>query len=158
MSTHQPLPLKYRKRPPLLQGLGKAVTQALPAIETAHRDLKDELTLWWLDQARAEIDMVVDKAIEYGATDLVDIGHQLARTAGRTICDQDAAEWGIAFYALGKVSRILAAIAEGRQPSEDSWLDLGVYARMAQRVKQCGGWPGDPIQADARQLLQEQED
>lgn len=158
MSTHQPPPWKNRQRPPLLRGLGEAVARALPAIETAHRELKDELTLWWLGRAKAETDMVVDKAIEYGATDLVDIGHQLARTAGRTICDQDAAEWGIAFYALGKVSRIMAAIAEGRQPSEDSWLDLGVYARMAQRVKQCGGWPGDPIQVDARQLLGPQED
>lgn len=107
------------------------------------------LSDWWRDTADAEIDMVCAKAIEYGATDLRDLGRMIYQMAGRPEPDDTVAtEVGIAFYALGKMSRIVAAIGEGRTPSADTWLDLGVYARMAQRVRQVGGWPGiDPVPA-----------
>lgn len=100
-----------------------------------------ELADWWRSKAQDEIKATVAKAVEYGATDLEDIGHQLARISGRQVSDAEAAEIGIAFYALGKVSRIMAAIKEGRRPSQDSWHDLGIYARMAQRVIEHGRWP-----------------
>lgn len=107
-----------------------------------------ELAEWWANTAVTEIGMVVRKAIEYGATDLRDLGEQILEMAGRRPAERDsyddtyATEVGIAFYAMGKLARIVAAIKEGRRPSADSWLDLGVYARMAQRVHQTGGWPG----------------
>jgi hypothetical protein len=50
-------------------------------------------------------------------------------------------ELAIAFYAYGKLSRIIGAISDGRRPSDDCWHDLGVYARMAQRVRETGDWP-----------------
>lgn len=109
---------------------------------------RERLATWWRDTAEDEIAMVVDKAIEYGATDLRDIGRALLEMAGRTdedgdeITDAYAAELGIAFYILGKVSRVIAAVKEGRRPSGDTWVDIGVYARMAQRVQQVGSWPG----------------
>lgn len=110
---------------------------------------------WWAKKARHEAAMVCAKAVEYGATDLRDLGYQILEMAGRRnqlpeMDDEDgngydadgyATEVGIAFYAMGKLARIAAAVKEGRRPSYDSWLDLGVYARMAQRVHEHGGWP-----------------
>lgn len=101
-----------------------------------------ELAQWWRDTAEAEIEQTVDKAIEYGATDLVDIGRSLARVADREIDDSQAAEWGIFFYLEGKLSRWRSAIERGGVPSFDTLLDIGVYARMAQRVRTAGSWPG----------------
>lgn len=103
----------------------------------------ETLTAWWRATAEDEIDMVVEKAIAYGATDLRDLGFQIMEMAGRHPANDDGylTEVGIVFYAIGKLSRIVAAVKEGRRPNADSWLDLGVYARMAQRVHQHGGWP-----------------
>jgi len=113
-------------------------------LSTPEQDLAD----WWRQRCEGEIDMVVAKAIEYGATDLRDLGRQIMDMAGRLdpegppLPDGYLTEVGIVFYAQGKLARIVAAIKEGRRPSADSWLDLGVYARMAQRVHDRGGWPG----------------
>lgn len=105
-----------------------------------------ELTSWWIDSAASEIDGMAAKAVEYGATDLRDLGRMIYEMAGRPQPDDGVAtETGIAFYAAGKLGRIVAAIKEGRRPSEDTWLDLGVYSRMAQRVRQTGGWPGAAV-------------
>lgn len=119
----------------------------LPAGETPI----GELAAWWRTLADEEIAEVVAKATEYGATDLRDLGYQILEMAERRNkaldgerlkADAYATEIGIAFYAMGKMARIVAAIKEGRRPSFDSWHDLGVYARMAQRVHQVGAWPG----------------
>lgn len=97
---------------------------------------------WWRGQAEAEIDQTVAKAIEYGANDLIEIGRALAYTQERDCNPQELAEMGIYFYLIGKVARWTAAMAEGRQVSDDTLLDIGVYVRMAQRVRQAGAWPG----------------
>jgi hypothetical protein len=102
-----------------------------------------ELTDWWMDHAADEAQMVIPKAIAYGADDLLQIGRQMAGAINRDVTDAQAAELGIAFYAMGKIARIMAAVKEGRDPNIDSWLDLGVYAKMAQRVRITGGWPGN---------------
>lgn len=140
----------------LASELSETLTMANQAVETPispeelERRLQQAkqaggLTKWWLDQAEAEVDMVVEKAVSYGATDLRDLGYSILEMSGQQrqqILEAEATEIGIVFYALGKLSRIVAAVKEGRTPSYDSWLDLGVYARMAQRVHQSGGWPG----------------
>lgn len=116
--------------------------------ETQQTPPREILASWWRGVAETEIDMVVDKAIEYGATDLRDTGHQILEMGSRrgdfidSASDAYATEVGIVFYVLGKVSRLAAAVKEGRQPSLDTWVDIGVYARMAQRVQQVGSWPG----------------
>lgn len=102
----------------------------------------DILARWWRDHAEAEIDMVVAKAIEYGARDLKVMGHELAAMAGREIDDEEAAELGCAMYLAGKMARVTAAIAEGRRPSTDTYLDIGIYTRMVQRIREVGAWPG----------------
>ena len=103
----------------------------------------EELAHWWRLQAEAEIDMVVAKAVEYGARDLVEMGRQLAYMAGRTgLTDAQYAELGCIQYLVGKLARVSAAWAEGRMPSDDSYLDVGIYVRMIQRIRETGGWPG----------------
>ena len=100
------------------------------------------LRRWWNDQADREIEATVPKAIEYGSTDLIDIGRNVASTAGRDVTDQEAALLGIYFYLEGKLARWRSAIKEGREVSDDTLFDIGVYVRMAQRVRYAGSWPG----------------
>lgn len=101
-----------------------------------------ELAEWWRDQAEAEIGPTVDKAIEYGSTDLIDIGMMLGRTIGRDINEEEAAELGVFFYLIGKIARWQSSIQRGERPSDDTLFDIGVYVRMAQRIRESGGWPG----------------
>jgi hypothetical protein len=102
------------------------------------------LTEWWMGKAEEEVRRTVPKAVEYSSTDLRDIGRDLAECMGRTVTDQEAMEMGIYFYIRGKLSRWTGALISGRQVSEDTLFDLGVYVRMAQRVRDTGGWPGLP--------------
>jgi len=104
-----------------------------------------ELAAWWRSMAERQIRVVVPKAIQYGATDLRDIGRDVYEMAGRPMPDDPTAvETGIAFYIRGKVARAIAAIKEDRQPSYDTWLDVAIYATMAMRTQTHGGWPGSP--------------
>lgn len=119
-----------------------AATGGLPDAPDQTNTMRSVLADWWMTQAEAEIEATVDKAIEYSSTDLVDIGRTLARTAGREVSDEEAAELGIFFYLQGKLSRWAGAIAAGKRPSDDTILDIGIYCRMAQRVRDVGGWPG----------------
>lgn len=115
--------------------------------ELTKKRAKAELAAWWRQQAEDEIDMVVDKAIEYGARDLIEMGRQLAYMAGREadMPEEEMAELGCLQYLVGKMSRATAAWAEGRLPSDDTMLDIGIYVRMIQRIRQTGGWPGVDI-------------
>lgn len=116
--------------------LGRA---AADATEQARKILRE----WWAELAEAEADQVIGKAIEYGSQDLVDIGRDLALCMGRAdISAEEAAELGIYFYLRGKLSRWTGALVRGERPSDDTLKDLGVYVRMAQRVRAAGGWPG----------------
>jgi hypothetical protein len=105
-------------------------------------DLEALLTEWWMGKAEEEVRRTVPKAVEYGSTDLAQIGHDLAAMAGRKVSDEEAAELGIMFYARGKMSRWIDAVIRGDRVSDDTLFDLGVYVRMAQRVRDAGGWPG----------------
>lgn len=108
----------------------------------ARVEAQTELRGWWFDQAEKEIDGTVPKAIEYSSTDLVDIGRVLAFCMGRSVSDEEAAELGIFFYTVGKMSRWAGAIKTGKRVSDDTLYDTGVYVRMVQRVRDAGGWPG----------------
>ena len=107
-----------------------------------------ELETWWLEKAQAEVEATVPKAVEYSATDLFDMGRDLLETMGRDPDSYSAgeiAELGVYMYLLGKVSRWKGAIKDGRRVSDDSLFDIGVYVRMAQRIRTVGGWPGVSI-------------
>ncbi len=102
----------------------------------------EQLANWWRQAAEREIEQTVDKAVEYGSTDLIDIGRNIARLSGREVDDQEAAELGVFFYLEGKLARWRSAIVEDRRVSDDTLLDIGVYDRMAQRIRYAGSWPG----------------
>lgn len=114
----------------------------------------EDLRAWWLEVARRESGAVIPKAIEYGATDLAEIGRQLI-TAGVKVPDMEDRKWsisrgiepyqaelGVYFYILGKMARWTDAVANGRSVSDDTLHDIGVYVRMAQRIREVGAWPG----------------
>lgn len=115
------------------------------------------LRLWWLERASDEADKVIPKAVEYGSTDLVEIGKTLATTMGRKVSDEEAAEIGVYFYVVGKLARWTDAVRDGRRPSDDTLYDLGVYAKMAQRIRHSGGWPAAPAPTRKPQETKEQE-
>lgn len=100
-----------------------------------------ELASWWRGLAETEIERTVPKAQEYGSTDLRDIGRTLATVAGREVSDEEAVEIGIYFYLVGKLARWTDSVKRGDRPSDDTLFDIGVYVRMAQRVRAVGGWP-----------------
>lgn len=112
-----------------------------------------ELENWWVAKARAEIEPMVAKMAEYGgdgrAIDLYQIGRELVESGVNTPTMEDDddydeawnAELGIYFYLVGKFARWKAAVQEGRKVSDDTLLDIGIYIRMAQRIREVGGWP-----------------
>lgn len=119
-----------------------ATWAAAPVRDERHDRLAEGLRAWWLGLAEQEVKAVAPKAVEYGATDLRDIGRDLAASAGREVSDEEATELGIYFYMRGKLSRWTDAVIRGDRPSDDTLHDLGVYVRMAQRTRSHGGWPG----------------
>lgn len=100
------------------------------------------LDSWWMADAGDELAGVMPKAVEYGSSDLQLMGEALLMCMPQCRGKVAAEELAIAFYALGKTARLMGAYADGRSPSEDTWHDLGVYARMAKRVRAVGEWPG----------------
>lgn len=109
--------------------------------QTAKRSV-DALRDWWMAVAADEVDRVAPKAVEYGSTDLYEIGRTLAFTQGKhDLTDAQMRELGIYFYIVGKMARWTDAVLEGRLVSDDTLHDIGVYVRMAQRVRAVGGWP-----------------
>lgn len=113
-------------------------------------NLEGPLRTWWMDTAAVEVEKVVPKAVEYGADDLIYIGQELGLLLGRSPSDEEAAELGIYFYELGKMARWRSAIRRGDRVSDDTLHDIGVYIRMAQRVRAVGGWPFAPgMEADS---------
>lgn len=117
------------------------------------KPLDVELEDWWMQTAADEVSRLVSKMAEYGglsrATDLTEIGRDLVAagvskgplTGAGNIQEGWLQELGIYFYVRGKFARWQAAIIEGRPVSDDTLLDLGVYVRMAQRIRAIGGWP-----------------
>lgn len=101
---------------------------------------------WWIDLAATEADRVLPKAIEYGSTDLREIGRTMRDCLNYRGKHTDAtdAELGVYFYLVGKIARWTDAIREGRKVSDDTLHDIGVYVRMAQRIRAVGGWPFAP--------------
>lgn len=103
-------------------------------------DRERTLSEWWLKTATEEVRRTVPKSVQYGSYDLHLIGKVLGAVIGRKLTSAEAEELGVAFYALGKIARIMSAYRDGHSPQDDDWFDLGVYARMAQRIREVGTW------------------
>lgn len=112
-------------------------------------DIGSELATWWRNTAESEIDKTVAKAVEYSGTggglpaDLVDYGRQWAFASGlgTDFTDAQYAEIGVWCYLVGKLGRWSSALRNGRMVSDDTLLDIGVYVRIAQRIREKGQWP-----------------
>lgn len=104
----------------------------------------EALRAWWQDKSERDINAVVPKAIDYGGGDLTLMADGMklfAQLGGREVPRPVEREMAIAFYALGKIARIISGLAEGRLPNADSWYDLQIYAIMAQYEREIGPWP-----------------
>lgn len=113
--------------------------------------VENRLAWWYREEQEHDRSMALAKRQEYGSADL-----RLMAAAMREMlphpnpgalegCYGDDEEGyyieaAVAFYALGKISRITGAFAEGRVPSLDSWQDTTVYSMMARRVRENGSW------------------
>lgn len=111
--------------------------------KTPEQKLRD----WWVMKAGIEADRTAPKAVEYGSGDLIEIGRQMASVlyanGGKLgYTDEEYAEMGVYFYLVGKVARWTSALAANNRVSDDTLFDIGVYVRMAQRIREAGGWPG----------------
>ena len=103
---------------------------------------EDALRDWWETKAQEDIKAVVPKAVEYGATDLAEIGRTMGMVMGHDgLSHEEATEMGIYFYLLGKMARWTDAIKNGKRPSHDTLHDIKIYTTMAQRNRDVGGWP-----------------
>lgn len=95
----------------------------------------------WMSQFFVEaMNQIIPKAIRYGSADLELMGKamiQFRPELDGTVSGQELAVW---FYVLGKVARLEGAYAQGEEPDIDSWYDLFVYALMAHRIRETGGW------------------
>lgn len=116
--------------------------QAQPDDQKMAAALRD----WWLDNADKAINLVAPKAVEYSAVDLIEYGRTLALVMDldHVLSDEEATEIGIWGYLVGKVARWTGAIKEGRRVSADTVLDIKIYATMAERNRDVGGWPFGP--------------
>lgn len=107
------------------------------------------LARWWYDKSEEEAQGVVPKATEYGgahrASDLIQLGRTIAELMGFTgagrMTEGELQELACYFYLQGKVGRWHAALLEGRRVSDDTLLDIAVYTKMVQRIREVGGWP-----------------
>ena len=95
------------------------------------------VTRWVADH----IPTAMEKAQTYGSNSLARKGHRFAAARGDGgVSDKTALELGVAQYAVEKADRIEDAILRGQLPGRDSWVDLAVYALMAQYIRDHGIW------------------
>lgn len=102
---------------------------------------QEELMNWWVELGHKDAQLVTQKYQEYGNTALLEVGQQLADVMGREVNKAEAQELGIWFFMVGKMARWKTALLRGVSPSKDTLDDLAVYATMARRVHEKGGWP-----------------
>jgi hypothetical protein len=96
----------------------------------------DELVEWMVNTVREDIESIIPKVMEYGATDLEALGVTLfpdGEPGGQIAA-------GCAFYLMGKAARAAAAYREGREASEDTWKDITVYSLMGRFGIEHGYW------------------
>ncbi len=97
----------------------------------------------WLQLAENEVEKTVPKAVEYGQQSLINLGTQLdlIRPDGkRSRTDAQRMELACWSYFNGKMQRWNDAVLQGKQVSDDTLFDIGVYVRMVQVIRATGNW------------------
>ena len=79
-----------------------------------------EVEAWWMNQALQEAEVLIPRAVEYGAKDLELMGEGLFMMLTKVHADVPKEEVAIAFYVLGKIARIIGAYEEHRGKKRES--------------------------------------
>lgn len=120
-------------------GLASESISTVEQIPSSHSELRG----WWEATSTADLEAMLPKLGEYTSADLVIMGDALVEWGTDALplgaAGQEAA---CLFYILGKVARAIAALREGRLPSDDTYHDITVYSMMTRRIRERGGWPG----------------
>lgn len=98
------------------------------------------LCMWLETHDQATREATLPKAIQYGSVDLELMGQALEAMMPQLNGKIRGTELAIQFYALGKLARLVSGYAEGIVPDVDSWHDLEIYSKMAQKVRETGDW------------------
>ena len=99
----------------------------------------DRFVRWWTQHNEQIAEQTADKCAEYGSHDLYGIGHNIAKITNTKLSNAQAFELGCLFYLVGKVERAMSAAQRGDTASDDTWLDIAVYAQMVQ-AHRAGVW------------------
>jgi hypothetical protein len=109
----------------------------------------EAMLLWWEKVSHGDAQATVPKAIEYSATDLIQIGETMLGFAPHLWGEADPVERkkvallvGAGFYLQGKVGRLMSALQSGRIPSADTLHDITVYSMMLRHIYEKGYWVG----------------
>lgn len=98
----------------------------------------DEWVARWVAE---HIPTAMEKAQTYGSNSLAKKGTRFAAAGGRgSVSKATALELGVAQYVAEKADRIEDAILRGQLPGNDTWVDVAIYALMAQYIRSQGTW------------------
>jgi len=98
----------------------------------------DEWVARWVAD---HIPTAMEKAATYGSNSLAKKGQRFAAARGDGgVATKTALELGVAQYVAEKADRIEDAILRGQLPGNDTWVDVAIYALMAQYIRQTGSW------------------
>jgi hypothetical protein len=114
------------------------IVSANGVIDPAKPERLRELERWLRSNFESTLEDAVRKADQYGSDDIGIMAAALTPVLPHGPLSSKQAV--IAFYAMGKLSRILGAIQDGQEPTQDSWQDLRVYATMGEKVRATGVW------------------
>lgn len=111
-------------------------------VESREQVLRQELMEWWSVKSLDAAERTIPKAVQYGERSLEMVGEVLMKAIvpERAWSKRMALEIACVFYAFGKLSRAWGSIERGELPQDDDLFDLGVYARMAERIQETGRW------------------
>lgn len=106
-----------------------------------------EFETWALKTFELDMARCKEKAAEYGSADLEIMGQAMQSLIPRSDLDAESRraaglEMAIAFYWMGKASRLFGAWNKGTEPGDDSWRDGTIYSLMARYVRDNGRWIG----------------
>jgi len=116
-------------------------TDRWPGDTNRSDDRINRVKVWWVDHARREAEYLAPKAVEYGSYDLELVGQVLADTIHPHAGADPDPEVGIAFYLLGKIARVMSAYRDGHSPSDDTFRDIAIYAKMVLYIRDNERWP-----------------
>lgn len=80
------------------------------------------------------------KARQYGSNSLAKKGYRFAAAQRQDVSTPQALELGAAQYVMEKLDRVEDAVMRGQLPSDDTWVDVAVYALMIGYIRQNGCW------------------